>query len=37
MNLQVEIEKQLGNFTLNVSLQTREDQPEVLGLLGASG
>ena len=37
MSLQVEIEKQLGNFTLNVSLQTRENQPEVLGLLGASG
>lgn len=37
MSLQVEIEKKLGDFTLKVELQTREDQPEILGLLGASG
>lgn len=37
MSLQVQIQKRLGEFTLDVAFETDAAHPEVLGLLGASG
>lgn len=37
MSLQVKIHKRLKNFTLSVDFETASDQPEILGMLGASG
>lgn len=37
MGLQVQIYKKLGNFLLDAAFETDESQPEVVGLLGASG
>lgn len=37
MSLQVQIQKRLGEFTLDVAFETDAAHPGVLGLLGASG